>query len=81
MKLAQKWGITVKPEAFVLSSKGELVYLGRIDDRYADFSKRREQVTSHDLCDALEAILAGNPVAKPRIPAIGCDIDLPKKSK
>jgi hypothetical protein len=81
MTLALKWGASVKPEAVVLSSKGELVYRGRIDNRYVDFSKRREQVTSHDLRDALEATLAGKPVAKPRVPAIGCDIDLPKKSK
>ena len=81
MTLALRVGATVKPEAAVLSAKGELVYRGRIDDRHIDFGKRREQVTSHDLRDALEAVLAGKPVITPRTKAIGCDIDLPEKTK
>lgn len=81
MTLARKVGATVKPEAAVLSPKGELLYLGRIDNRYVDFGKRREQVTSTELRDALNAVLAGKPVTTPRVPAIGCDIDFPKESK
>jgi hypothetical protein len=81
MTLALKVGATVKPEAAVLSPQGELRYLGRIDNRYVDFGKRREQVTSHELRDALDAVLAGKPVATPRVKALGCDIDLPKQSK
>jgi hypothetical protein len=70
----QKVGATKTPEAAVLSPAGELLYLGRIDDRYADLGKRREQVTSHDLRDALEAVLAGRPVERPRSTAVGCTI-------
>ncbi len=81
MVLALKVGATVKPEAAVLSATGELLYRGRIDNRYADFGKRREQVTSRELRDALETVLAGRPVATPRTQAIGCDIDLPKPSR
>jgi hypothetical protein len=81
MTLALKVGATVKPETAVLSPKGEVLYLGRIDNRYVDFGKRREHVTSQELRDALEAVLAGKSVATPRCKAIGCDIDLPKKSK
>ena len=81
MTLALKVGATVKPETAVLSPKGELLYLGRIDNRYVDFGKRREQVTSQELRDALVAVLAGKPVATPRSKAIGCDIELPKKFK
>jgi len=81
MTLARRVGATVKPEAAVLSPHGELRYLGRIDNRYADFGIRREQVTSHDLRNALDAVLAGKPVATPRVPAIGCDIEFPKKAK
>jgi hypothetical protein len=55
-----------------------LVYLGRIDNRYVGFGKRREQVTAHDLRDALEAVLAGRPVPRRRTEAVGCDIpDIP----
>jgi hypothetical protein len=75
LTLARAVGATIKPEAVVLSPRGELMYRGRINDRYVDFGKRREQVTRHDLQDAVEAVLAGRPVPTPRAPAIGCDID------
>ena len=81
MTLAQKVGATVKPEVAVLSPLGELLYRGRIDNRYVDFGKRREQVTSHELRDAVEAIIAGNPIATPRTKALGCDIDFSKITK
>ena len=81
MTLAQKVGATVKPEVAVLSPLGELLYRGRIDNRYVDFGKRREHVTSHELRDAVEAILAGNKIATPRTKAIGSDIDFPKTAK
>ncbi len=81
MKLALKVGATVKPEAAVLSPKGELVYRGRIDDIYADFGKKRARPTSRELKDALDAVLAEKPVAVARTKAVGCYIDLPKKNK
>ena len=77
MALARRVGAAVKPEVAVLSPAGELLYRGRIDDRYVDFGKRRENLTAHELRDALDAVLAGKPVAVPRAPAIGCDISLP----
>lgn len=81
MTLARRVGATVKPEAAVLSPKGELLYRGRIDDRYVELGKRRDQPTRRDLRDALEEVLAGKPVTTPRTKAIGCDIDLPKQAK
>lgn len=81
MTLARKIGATVKPEAAVLSQNGELLYCGRIDDRYADFGKRRPEATTRDLKDALTAVLAGKPVAVTRTKAVGCDIDLPADKK
>lgn len=67
-------GATATPEAAVFSPQGELLYRGRIDDRYAGLGKRRTEVTTRDLRDALEAILAGQPVPQPRTEAIGCPI-------
>ena len=81
MSLASKVGATVKPETAVLSPKGELLYLGRIDDIYADFGKRRAQPTCTELKDALDAILAGTTIAVARTKAIGCHIDFPEKKK
>jgi AhpC/TSA family len=65
-------GATTAPEAAVFSPAGELLYRGRIDNQYAGLGKRRAVVTSHDLQDALEAALAGRPIAVPRTEAIGC---------
>lgn len=75
LKLARRLGATRVPEAAVLSPRGELLYQGRIDDRYVDYGKRRPVVRSHDLRNALEAVLTGKPVANPRTEVIGCDID------
>lgn len=77
MTLARRVGATVKPQAALLGPAGELLYLGRIDDRYADYGTRRAEPTTRDLHAALDAVLAGKPVAVPRTQAFGCDIDLP----
>jgi hypothetical protein len=75
LNLARRLGATKVPEAAVLSPRGEVLYRGRIDDRYVDYGKRRPVVRSHDLRNALEAVLTGKPVANPRTEVIGCDID------
>lgn len=76
LRLAKRLGATVTPEAVVLSPAGDVLYRGRIDDRYPrPGGKRRERPTTHDLRDALAAVLADKPVATPWPPAVGCDID------
>jgi protein-disulfide isomerase len=78
LALAKKLGATVTPEAVVLSPSGEVLYRGRIDDRYEKVGgKRREQPTTFDLRAALNAALDGKPAPKPWQPAVGCDIDFP----
>jgi hypothetical protein len=72
--LARLAAATVTPQAAVLSSEGEVLYLGRIDNRMEDFGKERTRVTTTDLRDALEAILAGKPVPGPVAKSIGCAI-------
>lgn len=67
-------GATTAPEAAVFSPAGELLYRGRINDQYAGLGKRRANVTSHDLREALEAIIAGQPVRETQTEAIGCPI-------
>lgn len=81
LTLASKVGATVKPEAAVLSPAGELLYRGRIDDTYADLGKRRPRPTRRELKDALDAALAGKPVAVARAKAVGCPIDFPEAKK
>jgi len=72
--LATYTGATSTPEAAVLSPIGQLLYLGRIDNRLEDFGKQRVQVTEFDLRDTLEAILNGKPVPHARTNALGCAI-------
>lgn len=63
------------PEAFVIGKKGQVLYRGRIDDRYPDLGILREPRT-HDLKDALDQALAGQPVRVPKTEAVGCLIPL-----
>jgi peroxiredoxin len=74
LTLAKTLGATVTPEAAVIDSKGNLLYLGRIDNRVEDFGRKRNAATEHDLTDALDAVLAGKSVAKERTKAVGCSI-------
>jgi len=65
---------TITPEVAVFTPAGELVYRGRIDDRFVDFGKARAAATRHDLVDAIDATLEGRPVETPRTRAVGCFI-------
>jgi hypothetical protein len=75
---AHEWvsfaGATRSPEVVVYSPAGEVLYTGRIDDKYAALGKRRTHVSAHNLRDALDAILAGRPVSHPVTQAVGCFI-------
>jgi thiol-disulfide isomerase/thioredoxin len=71
--LARQLGITIAPEVAVINRAG-LAYLGRIDDRYVGFGKKRLQPNTQDLRQALDSILKSEPVATPRTQAIGCAI-------
>ena len=70
--LVRKASVRVTPEVAVFGKDGQLAYHGRIDDRYADLNKDRSQPTTHELADALEAVLSGRQPANTNVPAIGC---------
>lgn len=72
-ELAKLANATVTPEAAVFVG-GKLVYHGRIDDRFVDLGLERPAPTTRDLAAALDAVLAGNPVAHPVTRAVGCFI-------
>lgn len=73
-ELTARAGAGTVPEACVFTPAGELVYRGRIDDRYVAFGKQRVAPTVRDLALALEAVLAGARPATPWPAAIGCAI-------
>lgn len=72
--IARRAGATVTPEAALVDAKGSLRYRGRIDNFHAALGKPRQRVTSRDLRDAVDAVLANRTVARPRTPAVGCYI-------
>lgn len=75
--LVKLTGVHVTPEAAVFArgpSGAQMVYRGRIDDRYVDFGKTRPEPTTHDLEQVLETILEEKPVKLETTPAVGCFI-------
>ena len=71
--LSRKHGVTVTPEAVVLSGGGR-VYRGRIDDRYLAPGQYRLKPTTRELRDALDAVLAGKTVPVAETRAAGCPL-------
>jgi hypothetical protein len=72
--LVRATGVEVTPEAVVFAPDGQLVYRGRIDDRYVDFGKARPTASRHDLERAIEAVLAGSQPEERTTRAVGCFI-------
>jgi peroxiredoxin len=68
-QIADRYDAQVTPEAYLLDASGKLVYHGRIDN-----SKSGDSITSTELRDAIEAVLAGKPVEKAEAKAFGCSI-------
>lgn len=66
---ARAWGAQVTPHVFVLDSEDRLRYDGAPDPDHRD--------PSHDaswLREALDAVLAGEPVARPHTDPVGCGV-------
>lgn len=67
----------VTPEAAVFTADRQLIYHGRIDDRYVAFGKSRPAPARRDLQEVLTALLDGRPIPSSQ-PAIGCLISSAK---
>lgn len=67
--IADRLEASFTPEIYVLNSKLEPVYHGRIDD-----SQRESNISSRDLRSALDEILADKPVSMASTKAFGCTI-------
>jgi peroxiredoxin len=68
-KIADLFDAQHTPEAFLLDANNKLVYRGRIDN-----AKNESAVSSNDLRDAMDEVLAGKPVSKSEAKAFGCSI-------
>jgi peroxiredoxin len=72
--VADKFGATVTPEAFVIDKTGAIVYHGSIDD-----SRNAARITVKPLRAALDAVLAAKAVETGETKAFGCTIKRVKK--
>jgi hypothetical protein len=63
---------TVAPEAAVFDPAGHLVYHGRIDDQWLNPGKARPAAQTHDLENAISAVLAHRLPAQAETNAVGC---------
>ena len=70
--IAAKYGAAMTPQAFVEDATGKILYQGRIDDNADTFLVR-----SHDLADALSAVVAGRGIAHQKTVSFGCIIRRP----
>src|SRR5579871_1072169 len=70
-RVADQFGAKRTPEAFLLDVKGKILYRGRIDDQFG-IGFKRPAPTHRDLNEAIDAFLAGKPVAVPSTEVIGC---------
>ena len=67
---AKAYDAVCTPDIYVYGEERKLLYRGRIDDNW----QHPEQITRHDLKDAIEAILDGRPVSDDQVSAMGCSI-------
>jgi len=72
--LVRQTGAKVTPEAAVFRAGGELVYCGRIDDRYVDFGQARTEPRTRELRQVVNALLERKEITLTRSAAVGCPI-------
>lgn len=68
-KVADRFGATRTPEAFLLDAQNRLVYHGALDN-----AQNPVMVNTHHLRNALDAVLSGKAVERPEVRAFGCTI-------
>jgi len=72
--VAMKYGPQATPHVFIFDEKRALRYTGRIDD-----GEKPGTARTHDTRNALDALLAGNPVPVEKTKTFGCSIKWPDK--
>ena len=73
-KVADAFGATRTPEVFLLDAHRVIRYHGRIDDQYG-IGFQRDKPSRRDLKEALDELLAGRPITRPRTDLSGCPIE------
>ncbi len=68
-EVARAWGARVTPDVFVVDAGGRLAYRGAPDADHGD-----ESLAAAWLRAALDAVLAGEPMAEPLTEPVGCSV-------
>jgi peroxiredoxin len=78
--VADAFGATRTPQAFVLDAARVVRYEGRIDDQFG-VGYQRPKATREDVMAAVDELLAGKPVGTPETKTVGCIIGRAERSK
>jgi peroxiredoxin len=70
-EVAKAYAAACTPDFFLLDEKRKLAYRGQLDDSRPG---NGVPVTGRDLRAAIDAVLAGRPIAGPQKPSMGCNI-------
>ena len=73
-KVARAYGAKTTPHMFVIDASGNIAYQGAIDN---DASGEKKEGVVNYVAQALDAVLAGAPVAIPETRSYGCSVKYP----
>ena len=68
---AKAYTAACTPDFFLFDKDFKLAYRGQLDDSRPGNDK---PVDGHNLRDAIDTVLAGNPVSEDQLPSLGCNI-------
>ena len=77
-KVGKAYGAKTSPHMFVIDANGNLAYQGAIDN---DASGEKKEGAVNYVAQALDAVLAGKPVAVPATKSYGCSVKYPPEAK
>lgn len=75
-RVADQFGATRTPEAYLLDRSRTIRYWGRIDDQYG-VGYARGKPNKNELAEALDQLLANKPILSAQTKAVGCLISRP----
>ncbi|MDY6947851.1 MAG: redoxin domain-containing protein [Pseudomonadota bacterium] len=79
-RVGEALGVVRTSEVFVIDPKGwTLAYRGPMDDRLS--YERQRPAQHHYLTDALDSMLAGQPVQTPYADGVGCLVNFPERDR
>ncbi len=70
-RIADQFGAITTPHVFIIDKEGRLAYEGGVDDQGWG---EKDKPTRHYTRDALDALIAGKPVAVPQSKTVGCTV-------